>query len=132
MKLKNLNGKTVDCNVTKYTVDWDRVVSLPQFTVKKAIMPFWIGGCVCEEFVIPNSILRIDLINFSNKTIVEISPKSSHGYNKFFHKSRSGFLRSFKRDIKKAQWADLNEFRYIEITDEDLKSTDLITKKILL
>lgn len=130
MKILDANGREVNVNISKYTIDWDRVVSKPQKQTKDALRGIWGGQAVCEEFKIPASRMRIDLINFSMGVVVEVSPKGSHKYNKFFNKNRSNFLRAAKRDIKKAEWCELNGFRYVEIVDEDLKSGKIVEKVI--
>lgn len=128
MKLLNLYGREVKVNTAKYAVDWDRVVSKPQKQVKDALRSIWLGQMVCEEFYIPGSKMRIDLINFSSKVVVEVSPKGSHKFNKFFNKNRSNFLSAVKRDLSKAEWCEKNGFRFVEIDDEDLKKGSILSK----
>jgi hypothetical protein len=125
LKLKNIYGREVNVNPAKYRVDWDRVVSKPQKKIKDILRPFWGSKQVSEEFYIPSSKMRIDLINFSDKIVVEVSPNSTHSqYNEFFNKNRSNFLAARKRDIKKTEWCLENGFEYIEIMEEDLKLSD--------
>lgn len=128
MKLINLYGREVKVNTTKYSVDWDKVVSKPQKEVKDILKQIWFADCVCEEFYIPGSKMRIDLINFSKKVVVEVSPKGSHKYNPFFNKNRQNFLKAAKRDLSKAEWCEKNGFRYVEIKDEDLKEGKVLSK----
>lgn len=128
MKLLNIYNREVNVNVTKYLIDWDKIVSKPQKQVKDALKPIWQRQLVCEEFRIPSSKMRIDLINFSLKIVVEVSPKGSHKFNKFFNKNRSNFLSAVKRDISKAEWCENNGFRFVEIVDEDLKKGNIVNK----
>lgn len=128
MKLLNIYNREVNVNVTKYLIDWDHIVSKPQKQVKDALKPIWQGQLVCEEFRIPSSKMRIDLVNFSLKIVVEVSPKGSHKFNKFFNKNRSNFLSAVKRDISKAEWCENNGFRFVEIVDEDLKKGNIVNK----
>lgn len=118
-------------NTSKYSIDWEKSVSKPQKLVKDILSPYWAGHCVCEEFYIPSSKLRVDLINFTLGIVVEISPKGSHSFNNFFHKNRPNFLAGAKRDIKKMEWVELNGFVYIEIDDQDLKDSRKILAKVL-
>lgn len=124
MKLKKLNSqKIISINISKYRVDWDRVVSKPQFLVKSFLKPYWSHKSICEELPIPGSKLRLDLVDLSDRTIVEISPAAVHAnYNQFFHKSRPGFLKKIKADISKLDWAEDNNFKLIEIFDDDLRN----------
>lgn len=88
---------------------------------------------VCEEFCIPSSRLRIDLVNLSDKVVIEVSPSSTHSqYNPFFNKNRSNFLAARKRDMQKVKWCLDNGFTYIEINGDDLKKSDEEILEIIL
>ena len=73
-----------------------------------------------EEFRIPGGLQRIDLMNLNRKLVVEVSPSQHAQYHPFFHGSLAGFRASIKSDIKKQQWAEMNGFRFIEITKDDI------------
>ena len=123
-KIFNLNGKVRDVNISDYIVDWERVVSKPQKTVKDFLRKYWKTDIVLEEFRIPNSLMRIDILNFSKKIAVEVSPSSSHSFNPFFHQnSPAKFLASLKRDIKKKDFCVLNGYTLVEVFDEDFPLT---------
>lgn len=130
MKIINLYGKEVKFNPSKYSINWDKVVSKPQQKVKDVVKDYWSSHLVCEEMVIPGSKLRIDLINFNLLLAIEISPSSSHSYNEFFHKNRSKYLISKKNEVLKDHWCIRNHIRLIEIFDEDLNNEELLTSKI--
>jgi hypothetical protein len=121
LKIKNIFGKQVNKSFAKSKIDWDRSVSKPQKRIKDIVKPIWCFQDVHEELYIPNSKLRIDLINFTTSTVIEISPKQHDTYNDFFHKNRQTFLRSLERDFKKIEWCEMNEFKYIEIDETILK-----------
>lgn len=124
MKFKKLKGeKEVNVNICKFLIDWNKEVSSLQKKVKDFLYEFWKYDNVLEEFVIPGSKLRIDLLNLTQNVAVEISPESSHDYNDFFHKTRvGGFLASVKRDFEKQEWIERNGFIYIELKSADLKN----------
>lgn len=124
MRIKNIFGKEVNKSFAKSKIDWDKSVSKPQKRIKDIIKPLWIYQDVHEELYIPNSKLRIDLINFTTSTVIEVSPKQHDTYNNFFHKDRQKFLRSLERDFKKIEWCEINNFKYIEIDQERLKLND--------
>lgn len=130
MRIKNIFGRQVNRSFAKYRVDWDRKVSGPQKMVKDIIRPYWIADDVYEELLIPNSILRVDLINFSKRVAIEVSPKSSHGYNEFFIKNRSNFLAFKKRELEKFRWFEINGIKGIELTDRDLKGVEWLGEVI--
>lgn len=134
MKFSKLNSPATLVNVviSKYFIDWDRKVSAPQLKVKNFLKEYWETSIVLEEFMIPGSKKRIDLINISAKIIVEVSPNSTHlKFNPFMHGSRPGFLKTIKSDLVKKQWAITNGFHYIELNDEHLKQLSKETFKEL-
>lgn len=131
---KNKSNVEVNVALTKYLIDWERKVSKPQKKVKDFLYPFWKHERVLEEFRIPGSgKLRVDLMKLSGqKVVIEVSPESSHSFNKFFHGSReSGFLASMKRDFEKQEWAEKNGFLYCELRQGDIDniSVNLMKEK---
>ena len=122
MKLKRLNSnKEFNLNIAKYYTDWDKTVgSKFQRRVKDFFFPYWKSHVVCEELRIPGSLLRIDLINFTRRWIVETNGNQHREYNQHFHQNRSNYLNQIKRDFEKESWANLNQFKYIEIYEEDM------------
>ena len=123
MKFSSLNNSKilVNVNISKYLVDWSRTVSRPQKTVKDFLYPYWQSCVVLEEFRVPRSLLRVDLMCISRKIAVEVSPESSHSFNKFFHKNRVTFGRAVDRDMKKADWLEREGYQLIEVFEDDLK-----------
>lgn len=115
-------GREVDVSITPYLIDWDYIVSRPQKTVKDFLRPYWESSRVLEEFAVPGTRWRCDLINVNKRILVEVSPAQHDGFNPFFHGSIAGFKASLKRDIKKRDWAELNGLTYVEIGDDDLKA----------
>lgn len=115
------SNRPVNVNVMKYLVDWDRVVSKPQKQVKDFLFPYWKSHVVLEEFVVPRTRWRMDLINLTRKIAVEVSPDQHQQFNSFFYKNRFEFGAAIQRDIKKEEWAQKNGFLFIEIFAEDIK-----------
>ncbi len=126
MKFLTVQGKEKNVNIVPYLVDWTHKVSAPQKQVKDFLAPFWKADVILEEFMLPGSRLRADLLNISRHLLVEVSPAQHFEFNKHFHKNKVGYLNSIKRDYQKGQWAEANGFRLIEIIQEDL---DDLTKK---
>lgn len=123
MKFKKLNSKKeVNVDVARYKIDWENSVSRPQKRVKDFLFPHWKAHVCMEEFRIPGSRLRFDIVNLTSKIILEISPSGSHRYNAFFHKNRSAYLAAIKREIDKQTWALENNFLFVELGDEDLRN----------
>ena len=124
MKFLTLSGKgTKNVNLTPYLIDWTgRKVSKPQQKVKDFLFPFFKTDQVLEEFLIPGSKLRVDLMNIDRKIVIEVSPKQHFEFNPFLHGGeRLNFLSQIKRDEQKRKWVEKCEFRLVELTDEDLK-----------
>jgi hypothetical protein len=122
VKLTKLNkpGQFVNVQIADYLIDWDRKVSGPQMKVKKFLYPYWKSHVVTEELVIPGSRLRCDLLNWTRRIAIEVSPKGSHSWNPFFHKTRVGFGSAMGRDLDKAKWLEENGLKLVEVLDDDL------------
>ena len=122
MRLYNIYGKLVNKNVVKYKVDWDKPCrSKIQFNVKSFFKDYWSGHICYEEFPVFGSRLKVDLIKFTRKIAVEVQGEQHNEFNKFFHNnSRDKYLESIQRDMKKIQWLEMNEFKVLEVTKEDL------------
>ena len=122
MRLYNIYGKLVNKNVVKYKVDWDKPCrSKIQFNVKSFFKDYWSGHICYEEFPVFGSRLKVDLINFTRKIAVEVQGEQHNEFNKFFHNnSRDKYLESIQRDMKKIQWLEMNEFKVLDVTKEDL------------
>lgn len=121
MKVTGLKtDRLYSLKVTAYLVDWDRQVSKPQARVKEFLHRYWSGHIVGEEVYIPGSRCRLDLVNFTRRIVVEVSPESSHSFNRFFHKDRFRFGRAVQRDLDKQAWSERNGFAYVELTSEDI------------
>jgi hypothetical protein len=120
MLLYDIRGRQKNVNISKYQINWNnKRASEAQFRTKRFLKEFWSGDFVCEEFIIPGSRLRIDLLNFSKKIAIEVSGQQHENFNKFFHKSRIGFIKSIKRDFQKIKWLESNEIILIEIYDHE-------------
>jgi hypothetical protein len=129
MLLLDIKGRQRKVYPSKYKIEWDKQkASLPQYRAKKFLKEFWLGDSVCEEFVIPGSRLRVDLINFSKMIAVEVSGQQHESFSKFFHKNRIGFIKSIKRDFQKIKWLEINNIKLVEIYDYE--TLDLNKKEI--
>lgn len=128
MKVTGLkSSKIYNLRIADYIIDWRAEISKPQARVKQFLYPYWKTAICGEEVRIPGSRCRLDLVNFSRKVVIEVSPSGSHSFNKFFHKSKFKFAASVRRDLDKQEWCQKNGFLYIELTDDDL---DNLSKKM--
>lgn len=116
----------VSVNTSKYSINWDRKVSKPQKKFKDFVYPYWKNHIILEEFLIPGSRFRIDIINLTKKIVVEISPRALHvDFNAWMHGGRGGYLKKLKSDASKMEWTEKNGFKFLEIYDEDLNNLSL-------
>lgn len=121
MKIKNIHGREISFSPVRYIVKWGTYRgSKFQTEIKKFFQTYWKNDLVAEEMIIPGSRLRIDLINFTKKIVVESSGDQHVKYSKFMHGSRSGFHASIQRDVKKLQWCENNGFAFIEIMYDEV------------
>lgn len=135
MILLDLKGRQRKVSYDKYLVKWDEIRgSKAQFNTKQFFKKYWIHDVVCEEFIIPGSRLRLDLINFTKKIAIETSGAQHETFNKFFHKNRIGFIKSVKRDFQKIEWLEKNSITLIEIYDSEVPdlSEDFLLAKFNL
>ncbi len=128
MFFNTLNGIPRNVPHKQYLIDWSpaKEVSTFQGATKKFLRPYWQHDIVFEEFRIPGKgMLRIDILNVNKKIVVEVSPESSHSYNKFFHQgSLNRFKDALKRDIAKQKWAKDSGFQYVELIESDFPLTE--------
>ena len=124
MRLLNINGKLVNKNVRNYLVDWNgKCRSKLQFKFKQFFYPYWKNHIVYEEFPVYGTMLKVDLLNATKKIAIEIQGDQHESFNKFFHdNSRLKYLQSIKRDVKKEKWLEMNEFKFLELYESDLKN----------
>jgi hypothetical protein len=132
MKFKNLYGRYVNKNITPYLIDWQLPCkSKAQTNVKKFFEAHWHTHIVCEEFPVLGSRMRCDLINLTKKIAVETHGQQHDKFVPFFHKNRTAFKKSFKRDLQKYNWLEANGFKVIEIFDNEIAnlSTEWLKEK---
>ena len=122
MKDKNLKGKYVNKNITPYLAEWNKPCrSKAQTNVKKFFELYWNTHIVCEEFPVLSSRMKCDLLNLTKKIAVETHGQQHDKFVPFFHKNRTAFKKSFKRDLQKYNWLEENGFKVIEIFDHEIK-----------
>lgn len=119
MKFLKLNGRPANVNVAKHIIDWDHKVSAPQKKVKDFLRPYWCAHVCLEEFRIPGTLMRVDLMNLTRHIAVEVSPKGSHDFNPFFHKNETRFGKMLGRELEKAKWLEMNGYTIVEVLEDD-------------
>jgi len=124
MRLLNINGKLVNKNVRRCSINWEgKSRSNLQFKFKQFFYPFWKNHIVYEEFPVYGTMLKVDILNATKKIAVEIQGNQHESFNEFFHQnSRLKYLESIKRDVKKEKWLKINNFKFLELYESDLNN----------
>ncbi|MBC8395267.1 MAG: hypothetical protein H8E05_01100 [Bacteroidetes bacterium] len=121
LSLKNLTGKVVSKNVSKYIIDWDETSrSKFQFQVKQFFKSHWLHHICFEEFPVYGSLMKVDLLNATKKIAVEANGIQHGKFVEHFHTHPANYLKSIRRDWKKTEWLESNGFDLIEIEPSDL------------
>jgi hypothetical protein len=124
VKLYDISGKLRYKSVQKYRIKWDgKCRSNLQYDVKQFFKTYWSGQICYEEFPVYGTRMKVDLINMTKRIAVEVQGAQHDSFNKFFHNnSRANYLSSIKRDYDKRVWLENNNFKVLEIFEEDLPS----------
>ncbi len=134
MRLKNIYGRLQSKNVSKYIIDWRKNSrSKLQTKAKRFFQKYWKNHIVYEEFPVYGTKMKVDFLNATKKTAVEVNGPQHSSFNSFFHKnSRLNYLKSIKRDYKKAQWLESNGYELVELSTEDVNnlSEDFLVKNM--
>jgi hypothetical protein len=122
MRLYSITGRLVNKNVNKYLIDWGKKSrSKIQFKTKQFLKEYWESHIVYEEFPVYGSKMKVDILNATKKIAIEVNGRQHSNFNKFFHgNSRQKFLQSIKRDHKKFEWLQANNFELIEIEEKEV------------
>jgi hypothetical protein len=124
MRLLNINGQLINKNVRKSLINWDgKSRSKLQFKFKQFFYTYWKNHIVYEEFPVYGTMLKVDILNATKKIAIEIQGSQHESFNKFFHgNSRLKYLESIKRDVKKEKWLEMNNFKFLQVYEADLKN----------
>ena len=123
MKLTKLkNNSLVPINVNKYLINWDKAPSKGQLELQKFLVKYWKTDLVLAEMRVPGSQLKIDILNATKNIIFEFDGAFHTQFTPFFHKNRTGYLNSMKRDYVKEDWAARNGYTLIRIESADLSN----------
>lgn len=128
MRLKNVYGRYVNRNVSRYLIDWEaQSRSKAQFNTKQFLKQYWSSDIVYEEFPVYGTQMKVDILNATKKIAIEVQGRQHFSFNKFFHKnSRLKYLEAIKRDVKKMEWLESNDFLVIEVKEQEV---ELLTRQ---
>jgi hypothetical protein len=115
----------------KYSIKWDsESLSLFQFNVKQFFKKYWIEDIVGEEVLIPQTRLRVDIVNFSRKIAVEVNGLFHVEYTPYFQNSVEDFERQVYRDVLKEYLLEKNGFEVIEIYEKNMPLKEKWVEKV--
>ena len=123
MKFRKLRSeKLSEVKISNYYIDWDKdSCSSYQTKVKRFLKRFWTGQLVLEEFRIPGSLYRIDIINLNKKIAIEVDGEFHEEYSEFAHRgSRTNWWKQMRRDEEKRKWCEECGYIVIQITPDDI------------
>jgi hypothetical protein len=121
MRLYNIHGRLISKNVSSKIIDWDgKSRSKLQFKAKQFFKKHWHKHICYEEFPVYGTRMSVDLLNATKRIAIEVNGTQHDTYNKFFHKNKVNFFNSIKRDFKKREWLESNNFLLIEINENEV------------
>lgn len=125
MRLLSLQRRPYKKNYHKYLINWDKKeASKFQTDVKNFLYPYLKFHIVYSEFPIPrtmvNGRMRIDIFDATTLIAYEIMGIQHGQYTPFFHGNPAHYLAQIKRDVKKAEFCEINNIKLIEINPEDM------------
>jgi len=128
MKLKGLNNREYNINLSKYIVRKNdtRKKSKYHLAARELLENKFKGYTLLEELKLPGTVnpskksaLFLDFFIPNLLLGIEVHGQQHYEYCPFFHKSRGGYILSQQRDVTKSKWCELNEidlvvFKYSE------------------
>ena len=131
MKWITAKGNIRPLSEKKYSIKWDsESLSLFQFNVKQFLKKYWIEDIVGEEVLIPQTRLRVDIVNFSRKIAVEVNGLFHVEYTPYFQNSVEDFERQVYRDVLKEHLLEKNGFEVIEIYEKNMPLKEKWVEKV--
>lgn len=128
MKIKTLDNKTINWNLTGYQINSlnDRAArSELHLKARKLIHEIFSPAIILEEVSIPpkrGTTLYLDFYIPLYKLCIEVSGKQHFQYIPHFHGDKKEFIKSQQRDSMKKDWCNLNGITLIELNyDESIE-----------
>jgi hypothetical protein len=122
MKFTTLTGRVKYKNISNRKINWDKPSrSKMQTTVKNFLAPFWQYDQVYEEMPVLGTRNTLDIVNITKGIAIEVHGVQHSKFSPFFHRTRNDFRSQLERDMSKEKWCEINNLKYIDIYDKDLK-----------
>ena len=119
------NGRETNLQINTFYVDWDsKTRSKEQDAVKLFLRLHCKNHIILEEVSLPGMRLFVDFLDLTAKIAIEHQSSAKNGhhlkYSEFFHKNKTGYVKSLKRDMDKRENLEKNGFMLVETFTEDL------------
>lgn len=116
-----LNGINRNINEKKYQIRWQGPsLSVFQRKIKIFFSDYWDKDSVGEEVLLPNTKLRVDIMNFTRKIAIECNGQFHSKFTPYLQKDLNTFRKQVARDVLKEHLLELNGFRVIEIYEKNM------------
>jgi len=126
MKIYNINGDLVQADIrpSKRPVKFKSRSNLQKLVGEK-LEQLYPRDTILEDFTIPDSRLSVDFFLPKRDLVIEVQGRQHDEYIPHFHgeKTTAGtYGTQISNDRQKAAWADMNNFKLVEIrTEADLE-----------
>ena len=124
MKIKGLNGREYNLNLSKYDVKANdkRKRSKHHLRARKLIREVYHSYRILEEVKLPGStsankksVLYLDFFIPNIRKAFEVHGRQNYEHIPFFHKTKADFILAKARDEDKIEWCELNNIELIEL-----------------
>ena len=124
MKIKGLNGREYNLNLSKYYVKANdkRKRSKHHVRARKLIREVYHSYRILEEVKLPGStsankksVLYLDFFIPNIRKAFEVHGRQHYEHIPFFHKTKADFILAKARDEDKIEWCELNNIELIEL-----------------
>ena len=117
MKAKGFDGREREWNLSKKTTKKKlRRCSNLHRRARLVLRKLFPSSTILEEVHLPgsntvtrSSTLFADFYLPRQRLLIEVHGEQHYKFNEFFHRTKSGFLKSKSRDRDKIRWCELNE-----------------------
>jgi len=122
MKLLGLDGKTYSLNLSQYQGSLNSTnKSQYHLKARELIRELYPRNPIYEEILLPGgrsagSMLYADFFIPTQMMLVEVHGEQHYSDNTFFYKTKLDFILAQQRDRKKAEWCEMNSYKYVELS----------------
>lgn len=113
MKVLGLDGKEYYLNTVKDSINDNK--SQLHLAARQLLHSIFPLESIIEEVKIPRTRLFIDFFIPTKEIVVEVHGEQHYKYNTHFFKNKLEFFEAVKRDQKKIDWCEINNFTFIAL-----------------